>query len=257
MTMLVIIILIAMTMNNKLNWPQDYETWTGGFDDLVATSTQILNDICPDAGAPTTSLVRYYQQQGAVGRGKREGRGSTFSFSELAQVVASKQMVSQQVPLSIAKEVMSNSSIDTIYGESNMHHAYHSLSNTPAAAASTVMLRTDTKAVNPAEQLVAKLMSQSNSAPRVGAMSALQRGFSGQVGAMTSSLSMQASTVSAPTLPPPYIPAIPPGGVLRYSLSNGVSVEIPADQYDRQLQAQTLRAFADQLDPPHTTWSQP
>lgn len=241
-------------MNKKLRWPEDYETWTGGFDDLVATSTHILNEVCPEIGAPTTSLVRYYQQQGAVGRGKREGRGSTFSFTELAQIVASKQMVSQQVPLSIAKEVMSNASIETIYGNESVSHAYHSLANTPAAAASTVMLRSISKKANTAEQLVAKLMSQSG-APKHAMLNATSMVMGTPLTSITGGLPLSSLGVpQACQLPTPPSGGV---GVLRYSLPNGVSVEIPADRHDRQLQAQTLREFADQLNPPHTTWSQP
>ena len=256
--MLVITNLIVMTMSKKLNWPEDYQSWKGGFDELVATSTQVLGDICPDAGPPTTSLVRYYQQQGAVGRGKREGRGSVFSFDELAQIVASKQMVSQQVPLAIAKEVMSNASIETIYRNESDTQAYQSFANTPASAASMVMHLSSPEKGNAAEQLVAKLMSQNTISPKHQAISGSSLGLSNSVRSMTATISAQGSFPNTPVAPQlPYKPAIPPGGVLRYSLANGVCVEIPADQLDRQLQAQTLRAFADQLDPPHTTWSQP
>lgn len=236
--MLVITIKIAITMKTIKQWPEEYLAWSGSFDDLVSTSAEVLADICPEAGAPTTSLVRYYQQQGAVGRGERKGRVASFSFPELAQVVAAKQMVTNQVPLAIAKELM-KSSVDNIYlNETSVGEIQRSYAQTPAAAASLVMHASEAKVGNPAEQLVAKLMKQ-NANPPIAASGPLARAIH-QVA--PASLPMAASIGATNR-------HVPPGGTIRYSLAHGVNVEIPADHPDRRSQAQALRDFADQLDP--------
>lgn len=229
--MLVITILLVKTMSKQLNWPDDYRNWTGNFDELVSTAAQVIDDLGMQVGAPTTSLVRYYQQQGVVGRGCRAGRGASFSFDELSQVVMAKQMVSNQMPLAIARAVMSNASADDIYKTA----AYQSYSDcdTPAVAASVVMQTNSPARGNAAEQLVAKLMSQNNLSATPSQMRPIA----------AATLPQAAMTTTQPQ------PHIPPGGVLRYALAHGVQVEIPADQNNRHMQAQALRDFADALDP--------
>lgn len=229
--MLVITILLAKTMNKQLNWPDDYRNWTGNFDELVSTAAQVIEHLGMQVGSPTTSLVRYYQQQGVVGRGSRAGRGASFSFEELSQVVMAKQMVSNQMPLAIARAVMSNASADDIYKTAS--YQSYSACDTPAVAASVVMQTNTNKSGNAAEQMVAKLMGQSNLS-----------GTSSPVRATASSVFPQAATIHQPTQQ-----NNPPGGVLRYTLPHSVQVEIPADQSDRIMQAQALRDFADVLDP--------
>lgn len=74
-------------------WPLDYLTWTGTFDELVATATTVLQTLRPQDKPLSARLVRHYIQEGLIGRGTREGRTSRFSYEELAGVVATKHLV--------------------------------------------------------------------------------------------------------------------------------------------------------------------
>lgn len=91
-------------------WPNDYHAWTGSFGELVRTAGQVLSEQDPQARKPTASLVRHYQQLGAVGRGMPQGRSRQFSFEDLAAVVATKGLVKRGVGLDMATQVLSQSS---------------------------------------------------------------------------------------------------------------------------------------------------
>lgn len=243
MTMLVSTNMIMKTMNKELQWPEDYQNWSGTFEDLVSAAGDILARIDPKAGVPTASLVRYYQQQGAVGRGQKKGRSSEFGYDDLARVVATKLMANQQVPLSISKEMLAYTSVDTIVRNAGIPD--ETLYASPAVATSVAL---SNQAGNQAELTVAKLLA---SASYGDTPMENMRGSAHSYMSLTGSLpsptrAMNAAVVQAAAPQP----ALPPGGVLRYTLAGNVVVEIPADGNQRTIQADALRTFADQIDPP-------
>lgn len=251
-TMLVITIMMVITMNDDPQWPEDYRSWTGTIEDLVREAGNILRQISPEVEAPTLSGVRYYQSKGALGRGEKRGRTATFGFDDLATVVATKQMVKQQLPLSLTRDMLSNAESNDLIKNAGLSE--YSGYGSPAAAAT--MALTHSSRSNAAEQTVAKLLAASGLSANYQSNSAIARSAACNPASVAASTPTFAaiSAVGAAVAPTP--PLLPPGGVLRYALDAGVHVEIPADSLNRMAQAKALRAFADQLDPPPTlTWS--
>lgn len=237
-TMLVATNMIMKTMKSTPKWPDDYQEWTGSFEELVTTAGKILEEIDPAGGVPTGSLVRYYQQQGAVGRGRKNGRSACFDHEDLARVVATKQMANQQVPLSITKEFLAYAPVDTIVRNSGI--CSDTTYSSPAAAASAVLSH---QTGNEAERAVAKLLASSNYA------NCGLEGGSGILRGAIAPMPVEFSDVKNNALLMQSQPTLPPGGVVRYALTAGVTVEIPADGGRRKEQAEALRAFAQQLYP--------
>lgn len=232
-----------MSHANK-RWPDDYKEWKGNFDELIRTSAQVLRQVCPAVEPPTASLVRYYQNQGVVGKGTRQGRGAVFSVEELSQVVGAKQMVANQVPLAIAREIFNSPEYAaSTYLPKTSDYA------SPAIATSVALQNAD-KGKNEAEKLVAHLMMQSSNtpAPQLGGTSHARRSLAAFLAPAGAHVPRVDTPVSAP-LPPQTVSPLPPGGVLRYALDHGVCVEIPADDQDRRAQAQALRDFAERISP--------
>lgn len=90
-------------------WPDDYRQWTGSFRDLVRVATEVLAQLEPEAKAPTERLLRYYQQEGVLGRGSRQGNSAVFNFADLERVVATKSLVQQNWTLDNAAKLFSTS----------------------------------------------------------------------------------------------------------------------------------------------------
>ena len=237
-------------MKDNRQWPDDYQNWTGTIDDLVREAGVVLRQISPEIEVPTLSGVRYYQNKGALGRGQKRGRVATFGFDDLATVVATKQMVNQQLPLALTRDMLSNTSVDTMMKSAGLEE-YASYAS-PAVAATMALTHSDQQG-NAAEQTVAKLLAASNLPGGYASNSILRS----QIGGAQAFQTQTMLAAAIPSIAPVAVkPSLPPGGVLRYALQSGVAVEIPADAHNRAAQAQALRAFADQLDPPpHTTWS--
>lgn len=249
MTMLVMTIMIVNPMKENPQWPEDYRSWTGTIEDLVREAGNVLRQISPEVEPPTLSGVRYYQSKRALGRGEKRGRTATFSFDDLATVVATKQMVKQQLPLALTRDMLSNAESGAFMKNAGLDNycGYGS----PAAAAT--MALTQSCQTNAAEQTVAKLLAASGLHATSPASNTMVRST---VSHVSKPSGITATAVAGPASPPLFATNLPPGGVLRYALDAGVQVEIPADIHDRTAQAKALRAFADQLDPPPTvTWS--
>lgn len=87
-------------------WPDDYKSWTGTIQELADTATQVLQALEPDVKAPNLRLLRYYQQSGVMGRGRKEGSQAIFGFEDLERVVAAKGLVKQNWTLDQAVSLM-------------------------------------------------------------------------------------------------------------------------------------------------------
>lgn len=96
------------TINSPKQWPDDYRDWTGTFRDLAITATEVLAVLEPQAKAPTERLLRYYQNQGVLGRGEKQGNRALFAFADLERVVAAKGLVQQNWTLDNAAKLFSS-----------------------------------------------------------------------------------------------------------------------------------------------------
>lgn len=209
-------------MNDKPpTLPPELQDWTGTFDDLVSTSAHLLAQTNPSISAPSGSAVRYYQQNGVVGRGTAQGRTRLFSAKELEQVITAKQMAEQNVPLALVRSAI------------------------------------EQKQATPAEQLVAQMLRQSptSDAPKMTsqlARSAIaRRPLSGSVAPATAMFN-QSFGAGAPQMlqtaeseKSEYV-TLPAGGTVRYALDAGTTVELSTHE-STQAQAEALRRLADQL----------
>lgn len=92
---------------SALSWPDGYRDWSGSFQELVDTAAAVLAALEPSAKAPTARLLRYYQQQGVLGRGTRQGNRSVFRFADLERVVATKGLVQNNWTLDNAAKLFS------------------------------------------------------------------------------------------------------------------------------------------------------
>lgn len=217
--------------NQALTWPQDYLNWTGGFDDLVTTASEILKQVAPGMKAPTASIVRYYQQQNLVGRGVRQGKTSQFSFEDLSQLVTTKQMLDQQVSLTMTKNVFENVPATYI---SQMDPSMGAYASSPAAATTMLLNNSSSFESNgkntKASQLVSGLLSQAyaQEAPVYQSGSVSTSGLGGAIGRN------------------PFPPVILPD---RHVLLPGLVVEIYPQLSTPQAQANALRDLADQINP--------
>lgn len=96
------------TNNSPKQWPDAYRDWTGTFRDLATTATEVLAVLEPQAKAPTERLLRYYQHQGVLGRGEKQGNRALFTFADLERVVAAKGLVQQNWTLDNAAKLFSS-----------------------------------------------------------------------------------------------------------------------------------------------------
>lgn len=96
------------TPASVLHWPDDYRQWSGDFRALVETAAEVLRALEPTAKAPNERLLRYYQQQGVLGRGRKEGNRSVFTFEDLDRVVAAKALVNNSWTLEHAATLFAN-----------------------------------------------------------------------------------------------------------------------------------------------------
>lgn len=112
-------------MNSPKRWPDDYQDWTGNFDELVETARCIQQEQhAPADKLLNPRLVRHYQSKG-VGRGIREGRASRFGFADLAALLATKGMVeegwtvSNAAPLANSVPAPALATLTSSYGSSS------------------------------------------------------------------------------------------------------------------------------------------
>lgn len=75
------------------SWFDRFKNFTGDFGAFVKMSAEATASVLPGTPVPSESLIRHYQQTGAVGRGIRAGRASQYGFRELLEVVATKSLV--------------------------------------------------------------------------------------------------------------------------------------------------------------------
>lgn len=153
-----------MNIPSSKQWPADYLTWSGSFSELVKTASEVLALLEPHAKPPTERLLRYYQQQGVLGRGERQGNRSLFGFDDLERVVATKGLVQQNWTLDNASKLFSAS-----VGSEPVSALLYSPSPAPAAEASSVFLAQQACAPSSAVQedatsVVARLMASSHAA---------------------------------------------------------------------------------------------
>lgn len=109
-----------MTTSHK-KWPDDYKQWQGSFDELVETAGEIISNITTETAKPTASIIRHYQQIGAVGRGEKTGRSRIFGFEDLVSVVATKGLVKQGIGLDITSSLVKNASPELLQAYSSSH----------------------------------------------------------------------------------------------------------------------------------------
>lgn len=219
--------------------PDEWQNWEGTFDELILESGKVLAQVAPGTSQPSGSLVRYYQQKGVVGRGRTQGRTKRFGAEELAQVVSTKWLAEQSIPLSLAKTAVTSSP------ENSQHHPAQAL---VAQLMQSAGLGTTTSAPQSAAGGAGSLLD--NAFP----MRAIGGGTSGRspilmVGqapqAMVNSFVSQAIEPEPESSPPEYV-SLPAGGTVRYALAAGTTVELATDG-DIKAQAQALRTLADQL----------
>jgi hypothetical protein len=216
--------------------PPNWKDWEGNFDELVAASGQVLGEVAPQASSPTTSLVRYYQQQQVVGRGETHGRTRRFTARELGQVVGAKWMAEQNIPLAIAKTVLQGEEPQTP-AESVVAELMRGAGLDGTNKAPNVAWAGSPKAIGGAAAL-GQTLSCSNAAL---APSALR-------GSMTRSAipeSMAMMSLELNDSQANYI-TLPAGGTMRYALEAGTTVELAAHG-DIKTQAKALQQLAEQL----------
>lgn len=216
--------------------PAEWQNWEGTFDELILESGKVLAQVAPGTSQPSGSLVRYYQQKGMVGRGRPQGRTKRFGAEELAQVVGTKWLAEQSIPLALAKTAVTSSP------------------ENPQA--------------HPAQSLVAQLMQSAGlggSTPSVHASAGQDSMLRGALGIRSSGMALQQASFAdlsgqtplamtnafvsqangLDSSPPEYV-SLPAGGTVRYALDAGTTVELATDG-DIKAQAQALRTLADQL----------
>lgn len=203
-----------MSNKNKSIIPPELENWTGNFDELVSTSSELLSRLSPETSAPSGSVIRYYQQQGVVGRGTPKGRTREFSSKELEQVITAKQMAEQNIPLSLVKSALDN----------------------------------DGK--TPAEKLVSQMMSSAGIVGKTPVRSTIPSQSGPNLSASASNpllmnMAAAANPASPASQPAQYV-TLPAGGTVRYELGSGVAVELSTHEKTEN-QAKALRLFAQQL----------
>lgn len=89
----------------KRRWPRDFTDFQGDFSAFAEACRDATESVLGDKG-PSDGLVRHYQQNGSVSRGARSGRAATYGFHEIAEVVATKALVSQGWSVKHAAEVI-------------------------------------------------------------------------------------------------------------------------------------------------------
>lgn len=92
----------------------DLKNWSGDFNDLVSTANDVLPSLNRSAAPITPRLVRRYQEAGAVGRGKREGKSSRFGWNELAALAMTKAIVQGGWPLEGAAALVSSTPTEAL-----------------------------------------------------------------------------------------------------------------------------------------------
>lgn len=107
------------TLHKK--WPDDYKQWQGSFDELVETAGEIISKTTTETTKPTASLIRHYQQIGAVGRGEKMGRSRVFGFEDLVSVVATKGLVKQGIGLDITSSLVKKASPELLQAYSSSY----------------------------------------------------------------------------------------------------------------------------------------
>lgn len=98
-----------MSKPTPLNWPDDYRNWSGTIKELADTAADVLRTLEPDVKSPNIRLLRYYQQSGVMGRGKKRGGQAIFGFKDLERVVSAKGLVKKNWTLEQAVSLMDSS----------------------------------------------------------------------------------------------------------------------------------------------------
>jgi len=216
-------------MNNSpqetLKIPEEWNNWEGNFDELVVASGAVLKQIAPDVQPPSGSIVRYYQQQGVVGRGATQGRTKRFGADELSQVVSAKWLAQQNIPLSLARSAVVNSDKSEVV---RSHPAQTLVSQLMQNAG----LLTQSTQKKPETDIL-----------RAFTASTVSGGTLGLSGASTPALNKAIPRSKSSTSD--YV-SIPTGGIVRYSLDAGAVVELNTTG-DIQAQATAIQTFVNQL----------
>ena len=146
-------------------WPDDYRQWTGSFRELAATAAEVLALLEPAAKAPTERLLRYYQQEGVLGRGSRQGNRSLFDFSDLERVVATKGLVQQNWTLDNAAKLFSTAG-QTPEAVTSLMYASPTSADLPLAQ-SNAFMASSAPSGEDASSVVARLMASNHALPPV------------------------------------------------------------------------------------------
>lgn len=209
--------------------PEEFKNWTGSFEDLVSTSTQLLAQLTPEVSAPSASVIRYYQQQGVVGRGITRGRTKVFTAAELEQVITAKQMAGQKVPLSLVRSAYETQPAKATTAQNLVADMMKRAGLSQTYATNSVLPKqTYRAAFQPPKPVDPGLIEQAQA-------------LIGSSGPQLDNLLNDVFKSQATQ----YV-SLPTGGTARYTLSEGVSVELSTNG-DIQAQAQALHNFADQL----------
>ena len=146
-------------------WPQDYQQWTGSFKELVAAAQAVVAQLEPQAKAPTERLLRYYQQQGVLGRGTRgHGNQAVFGFEDLAAIVTAKSLVQQNWTLDNAAKLFATPGQKA----SDVSSMLYSPSGNARVAEAQPAFGAASAVPTSAQSVVAQLMAQSHHTPHPG-----------------------------------------------------------------------------------------
>ena len=180
-------------------WPQDYRQWTGSFKELVTTAQEVLALLEPTAKPPTERLLRYYQQNNVLGRGRRgHGNQAVFGFEDLAAIVTAKGLVQQNWTLDNAAKLLATPG-QKASDVSTMLYASPAVLPPTAPAAFASMAVSEPLLVADAQSVVARLMAQSHHtpSPNRAAPLALQGALTRSVASASPAAALNTSPVQA------------------------------------------------------------
>lgn len=225
-------------MNKSKQWPEDYQNWSGSFDELVDTARAIQSEWAPTEKLLNPRLVRHYQSVGAVGRGVREGRSSRFYFSDLAALMATKSLVKEGWTLSNAAPFATSMSAPTLATMTSSYGYSHAEPELPNDTAASRLVR----------ELMFKSSPASPESPSfLGAANVMTRGLPRHVRAsaalasgLVSPTSVAGASHKASPSPPVDEVVIVPWLTLTFDPS-ALSTATPED---RQLASQNLSAWS-------------
>ncbi len=85
-------------MANKIY--AQYRDWQGSAEELAALAEQLLTGLKAPNAETTERMVRFYVQERVIARPAREGRRALFSYRQLLQLLATKQLAGK-LPLGV------------------------------------------------------------------------------------------------------------------------------------------------------------